>query len=151
MAGIRFYGSQVGSKVKLSHVTSTEPISLLYHDIVTAIKSSPYIIYIFWPVWPALSGDFCELAPTRGNIWSCFLHLVLVIIQIPFVLSVPLWIAFPVWTVILGVAGFMVLNNMICYFLNGCKKEFHSEERFAKKRKEHEGEQWVFMNGVAAG
>jgi hypothetical protein len=151
MTGIKFYGSQVGSKIKLSHPTSNEPISLLYHDILTALKSAPGIIYIFWPIWPALSGDFCELAPTRANFWAIFLHVVLFMMQVPFVLSVPLWILLPGWTVILGVAGFMALNKLVVYLLNGPKKEFHSGEKFAKKRPEHEGEEWVFMNGVAAG
>jgi hypothetical protein len=151
MTGIKFYGSQVGAKSQTFHTTSIEPISLLYHDILAALKSAPYIPYIFWPLRPALSRDLCELAPTWANLWACFLHLVLLIMQIPFIISIPLWVFFPVWTVLLGGLVFLGLNNLVIFLLNGSKKEFHSESRFAAKRKEHEGEQWVFMNGVAAG
>jgi hypothetical protein len=151
MTGTKFYGSQVGSKSKITHTTTLEPISLLYHDIYTAFKSAPYIIYIFWPLWPALSGDFCELAPTWPNLWACFLHLVLIIMQVPFILTLPLWILLPGWAVILGVVIFMALNHGVIYLLNGPKKSFRSLEKFAGERKEHEGEQWIFYNGVAAG
>jgi hypothetical protein len=149
--GIKFYGSQVGSKTKIQHTTTLEPISLLYHDIYTAFASAPYIVYIFWPLWPALSGDFCELAPTWPNIWACFLHLILILMQIPFIFSMPIWMLFPGWTVMLGVVVFMVFNHLVTYALNGPKKTFHSLEKYAGKRQEHEGEQWVFNNGVAAG
>ena len=53
--------------------------------------------------------------------------------------------------VILGVVGFTGVNNVICYFLNGTKTNFSSSSRYAEAKKEHEHEQWVFMNGVAAG
>lgn len=49
-----------------------------------------------------------------------------------------------------GVVGFLVINNGICYFLNGNSIEFKSNEKYADGAA-HKNEQWVYLNGVAAG
>ncbi|RDW78345.1 hypothetical protein BP5796_06197 [Coleophoma crateriformis] len=99
------------------------------------------------------SGRLCELYPSAGNLFDIFLHLLLLCIQIPFLISVPFWILlpFPPVTFVLGIIGFWTVNQSICYVLNGSKIEYQSDPKYAVPRKEHEHEQWVFLNGVAVG
>jgi len=71
--------------------------------------------------------------------------------QLPFVLSVPLWVFFPVSWVLVGVAVFWAVNQGICYVLNGSRMRYESDPKFATLEKEHAHEQWIFLNGVAVG
>lgn len=80
-----------------------------------------------------------------------FLHLILVLIQLPFIISIPLWIFVPVPVIIAGVAGFWIVNSGICYLLNGPEMKYHSNPKYTETKKEHEHEQWIFLNGVAVG
>jgi len=80
-----------------------------------------------------------------------FLHLMLIIMQLPFILSVPFWLMFPLWSVVGGVAVFLMINQSICFLLNGSDMEVESKKEYAERKKEHEHEQWIFLNGVAVG
>lgn len=80
-----------------------------------------------------------------------FLHLILILMQLPFILSIPFWLLFPGWMVLIGIIVFAVVNKGICYLLNGSKLRFTSDPKYAAAKKEHEHEQWVFLNGVAVG
>ena len=80
-----------------------------------------------------------------------FLHLMLIIMQLPFILSVPFWLMFPLWSVVGGVAVFLMINQSICFLLNGSDMEAESKKEHAERKKEHEHEQWIFLNGVAVG
>lgn len=79
------------------------------------------------------------------------LHLILIIMQLPFILSVPFWLMFPLWSVVGGVAVFLMINQSICFLLNGSDMEVESKNEYAERKKEHEHEQWIFLNGVAVG
>lgn len=85
------------------------------------------------------------------NLWNMFLHLILVLLQLPFILSIPFWIILPVPVIIAGCLGFWLLNAAIWYLLNGSNMRYESNPKYAKPRKEHEHEQWIFLNGVAVG
>ncbi|PVH77473.1 hypothetical protein DL98DRAFT_423674 [Cadophora sp. DSE1049] len=147
----KFYGSQVGGKSTTPHSYTSSPLGLLKHDILSALQFYLYLPYIVFPLRPQLSGPLCELYPSRGNLYDMFLHLILIVMQLPFVLSVPFWLMFPVWTVVGGVAVFVMVNESVCYLLNGSEMEVESKKEYAERKKEHEHEQWIFLNGVAVG
>jgi hypothetical protein len=151
MTHINFYGSQVGGEVVIPHSYTGSPPELLRHDIWTALAFWKLLPSIVWPLKPNSSGSFCELYPSKANLRDMFLHLILVLIQLPFVLSVPLWVFFPVPGIIAGVAVFWLINSGICYLLNGPNMRYASDPKYAEVRKEHEHEQWIFLNGVAVG
>ncbi len=46
---------------------------------------------------------------------------------------------------------FWLINQGICYFLNGSKMRYPSNPKFAEAKEEHKHEQWIFLNGVAVG
>ncbi|KAH7370170.1 hypothetical protein BKA65DRAFT_531885 [Rhexocercosporidium sp. MPI-PUGE-AT-0058] len=147
----KFYGSQVGGKSTTPHSYTGSPLSLLKHDILSALQFYLYLPYIVFPLTPQLSGPLCELYPSRGNLYDIFLHGILILIQLPFVLSVPFWLMFPLWWVVGCVVGFVMVNQSICFLLNGKDMRVESKKEFAERRKEHEHEQWIFLNGVAVG
>ena len=148
---INFYGSQVGGASTEPHSYTGSPWELLKHDILTALKFVFYLPYIVWPIKPWGSNELCELYPSRANVWAITLHVVLVLMQLPFILSIPLWLFFPVWWVLFCVVMFMLVNKAICFLLNGDKSEFPSNPDLAEVKDEHKHEQWLFLNGVAVG
>ncbi|KAH6721622.1 hypothetical protein BKA61DRAFT_639613 [Leptodontidium sp. MPI-SDFR-AT-0119] len=147
----KFYGSQVGGKSTMSHSYTGSPLSLLKQDVLSALQFYLYLPYIVFPLRPQLSGPLCELYPSRENLYDMFLHGILIIMQLPFVLSVPFWLMFPLWWVVGGVVVFVMVSESICFLLNGKDMQVQSKEEFAERRKEHEHEQWIFLNGVAVG
>ena len=151
MPQINFYGSQVGGKVVTPHSYTDSPLVLLRHDVWSALKLFPFSPFIVFPLSPWGSGKLCELYPSFANVWNMVLHVLLMLIQLPFIFSVPFWIFFPVWSVIAGVSVFWAVNQTICYILNGSKLQYHSDPKYAKLKEEHKHEQWIFLNGVAVG
>ena len=151
MSQVKFYGSQVGGKIVTAHSYTDSPIALLRHDVWCALKLFAFCPFIVFPLSPLASGKLCELYPSAANLWNIFLHMLLVLMQLPFILSIPFWIFFPVWSVIAGVSVFWTVNQTICYVLNGSKLQYNSDPKYAKLKDEHTHEQWIFLNGVAVG
>lgn len=151
MTQTRFYGSQVGGKIVAPESYTGSPLKLLQADIFAAFKCILFLPYIIWPLKPQLSGPMCELNMSLKNGYDMFLHFILVLMQAPFLLSIPFWVFFPVWMVLLGSMGFFAVNGCICFLLNGSRLEHPSNPKYAQPKKEHAHEQWLFLNGVAVG
>jgi hypothetical protein len=152
MAGkTTFYGSQVGSKVVVPHSYTNSPLTLLRQDVASAFSFWVFAPFIVYPFTPLSSGPLCELYPSASNLWSMFLHIILFFMQAPFLLSIPIWVFFPLWAVMGGIAVFWVINKGIWYLLNGSKMRYPSDPKFAEAKEEHKHEQWIFLNGVAVG
>ncbi|KAH8588240.1 hypothetical protein B0O99DRAFT_525448 [Bisporella sp. PMI_857] len=153
MPQIKFYGSQVGGKVVTPHSYTGSPAELLRSDIWSALKAATMLPYIVWPLRPTGSGEFCELYPSWANLYNIFLHVVLVFMQLPFILSVPFWVIVPLplsW-IVAGVTVFFMVNHGICYLLNGPQMRYESDPKYTQLAKAHKHEQWIFLNGVAVG
>jgi hypothetical protein len=151
MPHTKFYGSQVGGEKLTVHSYTGSPLKLLRHDVLCALQFFMFLPFIVWPLKPHGSRELCELYPSAANLWAMFLHLILCFMQLPFILSVPFWVFFPVWWVLGCVTVFMVVTQGICYLLNGSRMEYPSNPKYAEAKKEHEHEQWIFLNGVAVG
>jgi hypothetical protein len=134
----------------ISHSYTGDPLTLLWHDIASAFSLILFMPYIVFPMNPLRSRHFCELYPSLANLWSMFLHVILLLLQLPFLLSIPFWILFPVWMVIFAVTCFLFINSGIWWLLNGSKMEYCSDPAYASNEG-HEHEQWIFLNGVAVG
>lgn len=107
--------------------------------------------YIVWPLHPTDSGDLSELSFTRKNFFCLAIHGVLIVLQLVFIVALPFLFLLPVWTAIIIVVSFLVLNNFLAGLLNGKTVEYHSDPEYAPALPEHAHEQWIFINGVAAG
>jgi hypothetical protein len=148
---IKFYGSQVGGKIVTPHSYTGSPLTLLRHDILSALGFYMFMPFIVVPISPWRSGELCELYPSLANVFCMAIHFILFLMQSAFLASIPVWPLFPAWCIVVGVAGFWAVNQGICYVLNGSKMRYDSDPKYAKSRKEHQHEQWVFLNGVAVG
>ncbi|KAG4025090.1 hypothetical protein MFRU_067g00190 [Monilinia fructicola] len=153
MAPIKYYPSQIGSKLVTPLSFTASPIKLLLGDLWTAFVNLRYAPDIFLPLSPTTSGSLCELYPSPRNLADIALHVVLFFLQLFFLLSIPIWILMPVWIVAVGFTMFWVLNLSICFILNGSRlvSTYESAPEYAQRKDEHAHEQWLFLNGVCIG
>ena len=150
-SGTRFFGSQIGGQSAVNYGYTDMPWRLMAWDVFYFFKFFWAIPYILWPLTPADSDELSELSPTWANIWCIAVHAVLCVVQLAGIIALPLLVLLPVWTAALLVALFMLLNKALCLLLNRRAVEYHSEAKYAPALPEHAHEQWIYINGVAAG
>jgi hypothetical protein len=147
-----FYRSQIGGASVINYSYTDFPWRLLARDTYYFFVYSWALPWILCPAFTYGSGQLDELYPTLRNAFCVLVHFVLAVLQLTLLVTVPV-IAFwlPSVAAVAVVACFLLVNKVLCLFLNGSEYEFHSDEKYAKLRPEHEHEQWVFINGVAVG
>jgi hypothetical protein len=149
--GTIFYGSQIGEGGPVPEEAYTaSPLQLILQDLLNLgqfVRFLPHILRFLMPM-ASSSGPFSERYPSVANIECSFIHVVLLVLQVLFVFSIPFAIFLPLPVVVTGLAGFWGINNGLCYFLNGPRKRFSSDPKYAEGRAH---EQWVFINGIGAG
>ena len=69
----------------------------------------------------------------------------------PLTMALPALVVVPVWTAALLIGGFFLVNKLLYTLLNSKEAEYHSDPKYAPARPEHAHEQWIYINGVAAG
>lgn len=130
------------------------PFKLLFWDIFYFFKYAKFLPNIVNPLLPCDSGDMCELALTWGNLHCLFVHSILIVLQLGFLLVVPpMTLLLPLWITALFVASFLVVNQALCLILNGSSGlVFKSKSEFAlPDQRPFAHEKWFFLNGVAVG
>lgn len=147
----RFFGSQIGGRSVINYGYTDMPWKLMAWDVYYFFRFFWAIPYIVWPLTPTDSGDLSELAPTWGNAWALLIHLLLCIVQVAGLVLSPALVVLPVWTAGLALGVFFVVNRVLYSLLNGEGVEYHSDPKYAPALPEHAHEQWIFINGVAAG
>lgn len=152
VSATEFYQSQIGGTSVINYCYTDLPFKLLLRDIYYFFVYCWALPWLFLPLRPSGSNELDELYPSFKNIFCVAVHFVLAILQLTFiVVLLPVAIIFPLWMSALGVAAFLTLNWALCKLLNSKEITFHSDEKYANARPEHAHEQWVFINGVAAG
>lgn len=149
--GTRFFGSQVGDRSVINYSYTDMPWRLMAFDIYYFFFFIWALPHIIVPITPTDSGHLAELSLTRGNLFCIAIHIVLCVLQLGFIISIPGLILLPIWTAVLLVAAFFAVNHGLCLLLNGPGVEYHSNPEYAPALPEHAHEQWIFINGVAAG
>jgi hypothetical protein len=147
----QFFGSQVGGPSVINYAYTDLPWNLLVWDIRTFFTLAWALPWILWPVRPCDGGDFDELSFTRANLFCVFIHVILVVLQIGFILVLPFTVLLPVWILIIGLVVFFSSNWALCWLLNGSSLVFQSEPKYAQELEKHAHEKWIFLNGVAVG
>ncbi|KAF5505182.1 hypothetical protein CGCS363_v004140 [Colletotrichum siamense] len=101
------------------------------------------------------SGPLDELYPSFANIYDMTFHLILIIAQSTFLLSLPFLSFFSFNLVVAYIIGFVTLNYFVCYALNGYMPDGYIQSTDFPEAslwdEEHNKEQWIFLNGVAVG
>lgn len=151
MGSTKFLGSQVGGSSVISYSYTDFPWKLLAWDIYYFTQYIWALPWIVWPITPADSGELDELAFTRQNLFCIFMHVVLCILQIAFILALPFVILLPIWVAGLGLGAFFAVNYLLCLLLNGPTLTYTSDPKYAPALPEHAHEKWIFLNGVAVG
>jgi hypothetical protein len=140
---------------------TANPMLLVLNDLILALQ-----ITFTWPItagllstvlpyFPLRSHGLDELAPTRGNLWAIFLHVILIVAQASFLISLfPLALVGLPLSYLLYVVGFVTGNKWFSRLLNGPRRHslFQSHPDCVKGEwPKHEREKWVFINGVSVG
>jgi hypothetical protein len=146
-----FFGSQVGGESVINYSYTDMPWRLVAWDIKYFITFAWALPWIVWPVRPCDGGHLDELSPTAENIWCIFIHVLLVILQVFFLISLPVALVLPVYLFIVTLAIFFSINWLLCRCLNGSTITYESDPKYAPTLEEHQHEQWIFLNGVAVG
>lgn len=150
---VDFYGSQVDNPTVINYSYTDRPSRLLLWDIYYFFYYIWALPYIILPWKPFDSGDLSELAPTRGNLWSVFIHVILAILQLVMIICLPpVALILPLWMTLVIVAVFVAMNMGLCTLINSKEVLFHSDDEYAAPdQKKFAHEQWIFLNGVACG
>ena len=153
MTSTRFLGSQIGGQSVISYSYTDLPWKLLAYDVYYFFSYLWALPYVLWPVKPSeLNSDHLdELAPTPANLFCIFIHFLLVIFQLAFIVALPFSILFPIPVVTAAIGAYLVFNHALCMLINGSETEYHSDPEYAPALPEHAHEQWIFINGVASG
>ncbi|KAL2434886.1 hypothetical protein ABEF95_010088 [Exophiala dermatitidis] len=108
---------------------------------------------IILPLSPSRSKGLDELALTVPNAWSDFIHLILVVAQILFLISLfPLAYILLPSLYLLYIVAFVLGNQWFTVLLNGRRRSgFMSDPRCVQGKRVYPHERWVFINGVAVG
>ncbi|KAF3066363.1 hypothetical protein GL218_09111 [Daldinia childiae] len=146
-----FVGSQVGGESVINYSYTDMPWRLMMWDVRYFFTFAWALPWVIWPLRPCDGEHFDELSFTWENIWCMIIHAILVVLQLLFILTLPLAVLFPVWMVAVGLAAFFTLNWLLCLGLNGKTITFTSDPKYAPALEEHAHEQWIFLNGVAVG
>jgi hypothetical protein len=137
---------------------TANPLLLIISDLglfasITFTKSwSAGLPSIVLPIWPI--NDLDELAVTPGNLWAIFLHVVLIIGQSLFLLSlVPLAFVLLPSLYFSYIIAFVAGNQAVSVLLNGWRQHtlVSSDPECVEGWATHPNEKWVFINGVAVG
>lgn len=150
---VDFYGSQVDNQTVINYSYTDRPSKLLLWDIYYFFYYIWALPYIILPWKPFDSGHLSELAPTRGNLWCIFIHVILAVLQLVMIICLPpVALILPLWTTLAIVAVFVGVNKGLCTLINGEEVLFYSDPEYAAPdQKKFAHEQWIFLNGVACG
>ncbi|KAI0868228.1 hypothetical protein GGS24DRAFT_223910 [Hypoxylon argillaceum] len=146
-----FFGSQVGGKSVINYSYTDQPWKLVAYDIKYFFTFAWALPWIVWPVRPSDGGHFDELSFTADNIWCISVHVVLFVLQLLFLILLPIAFLLPVYLFAAALGVFFLVNSLLCRLLNGNTTTYVSDSKYAPALAEHQHEQWLFLNGVAAG
>ena len=140
---------------------TANPLLLVLNDLMLFVQITftwpitAGLLSIVLPLSPMKSGSLDELALTGANLWTLFLHTVLIFAQIAFILSlIPLALIGLPLLYFLYIVAFVLGNKWASGLLNGPRQQelFKSHLDCVKGDwPRHENEKWVFINGVAVG
>lgn len=133
---------------------TASPTKLVLRDIFLCLKYCWAWFGILFPLTPWKSGKLDELFPSAENIGDVVVHVGLVVLQIYFLISLPIFafiIMVPVFWFIAYVITMLVVNYFTCkFYLNGFRPIRHSKFPI-EESEELKKERWIFINGIGVG
>jgi hypothetical protein len=127
------------------------PIVLCLADIRLFFTLAWSLPGVLSPLTRWRSGALDELYPSLPNLICLFLHAFLLLFQSLVLLSLPLLLTPPVWVVGLYGAFVYSVTTVVAFLLNGREDVLYSNVDLREEATKHEGECWIFVNGVSVG
>jgi hypothetical protein len=154
---VSFIPSQLATWSQTPLPYTANPRKLLIADLLLCLRKAKFIPGIFLPLRIGKNASpWDELYPSLINLKSIILHVILVIGQTIFLISLPFLILFPTFWIVAYVSTFVFTNGLLTKLLNGNtirlepKKEI-LDQLAARKGKNYDDEYWIYMNGVSVG
>ncbi|GJC94547.1 hypothetical protein ColKHC_03373 [Colletotrichum higginsianum] len=101
------------------------------------------------------SGHMDELYPSWNNIYDITFHMILIVAQSSFLMSLAFLSVFSFNLFVAYVGAFVAVNYAACFALNGWMPDGYIMSKqtpaTAQWREDHAEEEWIFLNGVAVG
>ncbi|KAL4891594.1 hypothetical protein BDV59DRAFT_66208 [Aspergillus ambiguus] len=150
---VSFLPCQEGAEEEAPLPYTDAPLKLLIADIRLFVKCLPSLPGVFLPLTPCLSGSLDEMYPSPANIGIFLVHLVLCVLQLAFLISLPLCVLFmlPALGVLIYAAVFLTINAAVCHVVFNRHDAILRSVVPHTERPEHHREHWIFLNGVAVG
>ncbi|KAF2498374.1 hypothetical protein BU16DRAFT_579510 [Lophium mytilinum] len=124
------------------------PVRLCVYDVSLFFKNFRSIPGVFLP-WSSSKSD--EMSPqSPSNLICLVLQFLLLVLESVYMISLPLFVVFPVGSFILYVSTVLLLVHSISWILNGTSTSVKSNVNIGPDAR-HEDECWIFLNGVATG
>lgn len=147
---VQYLPSQVDSTASTTALPYTaSPLALVWYDVGLFFSRLLYLPGTISPLHPWGSGPLDELYPSRENTFLIVAHILLIIAQLLFLLSLPMCIFYPLVAVMTYVGGFITLNYFICRVLNGRAPFVKSNVTLDHPPKDDEC--WIYLNGISVG
>lgn len=127
------------------------PLLLCLSDIYLFFRLAWSIPGVLLPITSWHGSALDELYPSLPNLLSIGLHLFLLLFQALFLLSLPFLVVLPLWAVLLYLAVVYGVTLATSLLLNGTKDVLHSTVDLQGQESGHEGECWIYLNGVSVG
>ncbi|KAL2795102.1 hypothetical protein BJX66DRAFT_337320 [Aspergillus keveii] len=132
---------------------TASPWKLLWEDILLVLRSLWAVLNVILPLTPYNSGDLDELYPSPRNIANLAFQLVISLLQVIFLISIPVLIicmAPTLWTCVY-IGGIILANRALCDLLVNRRSTVLVSRFPEHEAPDHKGEHWVFINGIACG
>ncbi|KAF2404013.1 hypothetical protein EJ06DRAFT_471550 [Trichodelitschia bisporula] len=149
---VAFLPSQLGdeSDVPISYTGS--PLALLWSDLRLVAMHMPNVLGVMCPTHLLHDRDpYDETYPSPVNLVAIAAHGFLFFAQCVFLASLVVCLFIPAGWSILWFLGYLGFNHVFCRLtLNGGEPVLHPTVKIPEDPR-HEGEYWVFINGVSVG
>ncbi|KAL4770243.1 hypothetical protein BDW60DRAFT_209183 [Aspergillus nidulans var. acristatus] len=145
------FHSQSTSHRPLPYTAS--PWSLMWEDILLVVRTSWSIPWVLLPLKHRHSNELDELHPSLTNIANIVFQAVLSLVQILFLVSVPVLVIcmVPTFWVCVYISGFLWVNRTLCNLILNRKPSVFVSKYPKEEAPEHKHEHWVYINGIACG
>lgn len=148
---VRFLPSQVGESNQTPVAWTGDPFKLLLSDAALLFKTWTTIPGVFRPMRLGKAANrWDELYPSFPNLVALALHLVLLVAQTGFLVSLPLLLTVPSWLALLYIGVFYACNCAVCRVINGKDLRLQPSKDIVFKDR-HDDEFWIYLNGVSVG
>ncbi|KAL2279788.1 hypothetical protein FJTKL_13157 [Diaporthe vaccinii] len=149
--GIEFFGSKVGGGLVNEYNYTDVPSKLLVWDLFYVFYYAWSIPLVLRPLKAQDGNHFDELAWGWKNAYCVVVHAFLIVMQLGFLMCIPVAFFIPPWVTAVFSAAFWAVNLLLCWTLNGPRMTYMSDPKYTMGWEAHDHEKWLYINGIATG